>query len=71
MGRAVSLVYENGYLNTRRMFAMTLLKGFITGLGGVVGATLGIGIFIWLLSLFGEIPLIGNFFDVARDTIAE
>lgn len=69
MGRAVSMVYETGYMNTRRMYAMSLIKGFFTGLGGIIGATLGIGILLWLLSLFEEVPLIGHFFEVARSTI--
>jgi hypothetical protein len=41
----------------------------LAGFGGVIGATLVVALVIWLLSIFGNLPLIGDFFDSTKDTI--
>ncbi len=71
LGRIVASVYESGYLDAAKSYRMSLLKGVMQGLGGVVGATVGIALLIWILSLFGELPLIGNFVDAVRRTIEQ
>jgi hypothetical protein len=69
LGRIVTSVYETGYLNAHQQYKNAFLKGMIGAVGGVLGATIGIALLLWLLSLFVDAPLIGNYFKEAQDTI--
>lgn len=53
----VESIYLTGYIDKNQMYKMSFIKGLVTGLGGVIGATIVVGIIIWLLSLFNYTPL--------------
>lgn len=40
----------------------SVVRGFFSGVAGVIGATIGITIFIAVLNAFGALPGIGQFF---------
>lgn len=69
MGRQLEALYDSVRPRRRVVYRMSFFKGIFAGIGGVIGATLGIALLLWILSLFSEVPLIGNFFDQAHDTI--
>jgi hypothetical protein len=69
LGKLVANIYETGYLDTGKSLKMSFVKGFLQGLGGVVGATLGVALLLWLLSFFDELPFIGELINNARNTI--
>lgn len=71
LGRLLAVVYETGYLTTKRMFALNFLRGVAVGLGSVVGATLLAGLIVWVLSLFDTIPLIGPAFENIKNSIEQ
>lgn len=49
--------------NPWRMMWTNFVAGIFRGLGAVIGASVVIGIMIWLLSLFVNIPLVGKYAD--------
>lgn len=67
LGRIIASVYETGYANRGRMYRMSFVKGLFGGLGGVVGATIVVGLLAWLLSFFDVIP----FVEDLRETIEQ
>jgi zinc transporter ZupT len=69
MGRAIAHVYESGYLDVGKSLKMTLYKGFLSGFAGVLGATIGIALLLGVLSLFEEVPFLGNVAEKVYDTI--
>lgn len=69
LGRIVASVYETGYLDAAKSYKQSLIKGVFGGVGGVLGATIGVALLLWALSLFNELPLIGAFVDKAEQTI--
>lgn len=71
IGREIELVVAQGYANKKRLIFVSLLKGVFTGIGSVIGATLVFVLIIWTLSLFSEIPLIGDLFENVQKTIEE
>jgi len=69
LGRTVAAIYESGYLDKKQMLKMSFLKGIVSGLGGVLGATIFVSLIIWLLSFFGSVPLVGRFGDKVQNTV--
>ncbi len=61
----VAHIYESGYLDKTQMLKTSFLKGVVTGFGGVVGATIVVGLVLWALSLLDWVPYV----DDVRQTI--
>lgn len=75
LGKAVQKVLLTDYFNVienkKRFFWMSFIRGLLAGLGGVIGATIVVAIIVWLLSVFGELPVIGDFFNQTKDTLQQ
>jgi hypothetical protein len=75
LGKAVeeALILDYIYVlhSTRRQVWSSFIRGVFAGIGGVVGATLGVALLVGLLQLFGGAPVIGHFFRDISNTIQE
>ncbi len=69
LGRMIANVYEMGYMDRKKMYKMSLIKGVITGFGGVIGATLVVALVVWILSLLNYVPIIEKVTDPLTETI--
>ena len=69
LGRIVSSIFETGYLDKKQAYKTSFIKGVFGGFGGVVGATVVVALIIWILSLFGNVPLVGRFTDKIQNTV--
>lgn len=67
LGRLIADVYEKGYMNRWRMYRMSFMRGIFAGFGGVIGATILVGLVAWILSIFDAVPLVEDI----RTTIEE
>ena len=68
-GRLLSFIYETGFLSRKRMMVLSFTRGFFSGLGGFIGATLGVALIIWILSIFVDVPIVGPLFESLENTI--
>lgn len=59
------------YKDRKRIYKINFFRGIFFGLGSVLGGTLLIAVLVWLLSLFGNLPVIGEPFRGAQDTIEQ
>lgn len=57
-------LFNDFYHDRRNIYLMNFFRGLFFGIGSVLGGTLVIAFAIWLLSLFVNIPGIG---DAAQD----
>jgi Domain of unknown function (DUF5665) len=69
LGRAVSSIFESGYLDKKQAYKTSFIKGLLSGFGGVIGATIIVALLVWILSFFGNVPLIGRFVDRLDHTV--
>lgn len=69
IGKMVENIYLTGYIDKNQMYKMSFLKGLVTGLGGVLGATIVVGLLLWVLSLFNRVPLIGPITEQIKETV--
>lgn len=73
LGKAVedALILDYIYVlhSTRRQIWSSFMRGAFAGLGGVIGATVGVAVLVGLLQLFGGAPVIGQFFQDLGQTI--
>jgi len=69
MGRELEALYWSVHPNRGTFYRAAFLKGVLSGVGGVIGATVVIALLLWLLSLFDSVPLIGGFVDTIKHTI--
>jgi hypothetical protein len=73
LGRVAENLLVKRYIHfiasTPRQIWLGFIHGFFTGLGGVIGATLGVAILLYLLQQLGALPGIGDFFQNLVDTI--
>jgi hypothetical protein len=68
LGRTVAAIYESGYLDKKQMLKTSFLKGIVTGLGGVVGATVVVALLLWVLSFFESLGFLRPIIDTVRNT---
>ena len=71
IGRDIETVVAQGHRNIKRFLFANFLRGIATGVGAIVGATLVLTLILWLLAILGEIPFIGDVFEIIRNSITE
>lgn len=62
-------IYESGYIDRNQSYKQSFIKGVLSGLGGVIGATIVVGLLLWALSLFSSVPLVSRFVNNVKTTV--
>jgi predicted benzoate:H+ symporter BenE len=71
LGRQIEAMYEAVNPDRKAVYRTALIKGIFTGVGGVIGATIVVALLLWVLSLFSELPLIGDISESVQTTIEQ
>lgn len=69
--KALEHLFALGYVSKKKLYWENFLRGIFFSVGSIIGATVGIAMLLWFLSLFSEIPLIGDFVQDVRTTVDE
>lgn len=73
LGKAVEAALVKDYIellhSTRRQIWSSFVRGIFMGLGTVIGATLVVALLLWVLTIFGTFPVIGDFFRTLGDAL--
>ncbi len=67
--QALEYLLAAGYVSRRRLYHENFMRGLFFGFGSVLGATVLIAFLLWILSLFSDIPFIGDIARAVRDSI--
>lgn len=62
-------LFNDIYRDRKRIYKINFIRGLVFGAGSVLGGTIIIALLVWILSLFVNTPVIGEFFEGARDSI--
>ena len=71
LGRMLTNIYETGYLDARQSYKNSFIKGVLAGFGGVIGATIVVGLLLWLLTFFTQVPLVGHLSHNIQQTLQQ
>ena len=73
LGRAIEGALIDDYINwlgnTRRQLWQGFLRGIVAGFGTVIGATLVVALVVWILHLFGGVPVVGDYLNATGNQI--
>lgn len=70
-GKMLLSLYDSGYFNHREAYKQSLIKGILAGFGGVIGATVVVGLLLWGLSFFHEVPFLNKISQNITQTIEQ
>lgn len=66
---ALEKLFASGMVSRRHIYKENFIRGFFFSAGSIVGATIGIALIAWILSLFNQVPLIGKLTHGIEQTI--
>ena len=58
IGQMLVSITESGYADKKAFYRMSFIKGVLAGFGGVLGATILVGLLLWILSFFDTVPFV-------------
>lgn len=64
-------MFNDMYDSRRRIYKVNFIRGITFGAGSVLGGTVLITLIVWILSLFVNFPLIGDYFKGAQQSIEQ
>lgn len=62
-------LFEDYYKNRYQLYKMNFFRGIFFGFGGVIGGTIVVALLLWALSLFNQLPFIGNIVEAVQHSI--
>lgn len=69
--KALEKLLAANTISKKHLYYQNFIRGFVFSIGGILGATVGIAVLLWFLSLFQEVPLLGDFVQNVQQTITQ
>lgn len=69
IGRTLDSMIEGGHSTRWRIYKVNFIRGIFFGLGVTIGSTIFLATILWLLSLFTELPLVGDIAEALRNSV--
>ena len=63
--------FNDYYTARHKVYKMNFVRGIFFGLGSALGGTIVVAIVIWIVALFVDLPLIGNYFKNAEHVLTQ
>lgn len=64
-------LFNDLYANRTQIYKLNFFRGIFFGLGSVLGGTIVLALLVWIISLFVNFPVIGNFFEQTQQTLQD
>lgn len=69
IGKLVSEMYDTVHPTRHQLYVSSTIKGFLAGFAGVLGATIGVALFLYVLTILETIPFIEDISKTLQSTI--
>lgn len=69
IAKALQILFATDYISRKKLYWENFVRGFTMSIGTILGATVGLALLLWILSLFKTVPLIGPLVRHAQQTI--
>lgn len=67
--QALEYLLAAGYVSKKRLYIENFIRGVFFSVGSILGATIVVALLLWILSLFNNVPFIGEIVRNAQNTI--
>lgn len=67
--KALEVLFTTEYVSRKELYKQNFIRGLFFSAGTIIGAALIVGVGVWVLSLFNEIPVVGPAFDTLKQSI--
>ena len=64
-------LFYDMYKQRQRIYKVNFVRGVFFGVGSVIGGTLVVAVIVWVISLFVDLPVIGEYFQNVQHTIEQ
>ena len=64
-------LFNDLYRNRVRVYKINFVRGILFGAGSAIGGTIVLALIVWILSLFVNLPVIGDLFENAQQSIEQ
>jgi len=64
-------LFHDIYSDRKRIYKVNFVRGIFFGLGSVIGGTVIVALIVWTLSLFVNVPVLGELFETTQNSIEE
>ena len=64
-------LFEDYYAHRGQVYKMNFVRGIFFGIGSVLGGTVIVALLLWVLSAFVQLPVIGQYFQNAQQTVEQ
>lgn len=71
LGKQVAALYDAINPDRKGLYRTAFLKGVVTGLGGVIGATVVVALIAWLLTLAGTVEIFKPLTNNVKESIQQ
>lgn len=69
--KALEVLFTTEYISKRELYKSNFIRGIFFSAGSIIGATIILGVGLWGLSLFKEIPLVGPVTETIKESIQQ
>lgn len=67
--QALEYLLAAGYVSRKRLYVENFIRGIMFSVGSIIGATVVVGLIVWILSAFDTAPVIGHFIKSIQQSI--
>jgi hypothetical protein len=69
--KALEVLFASSYIDKKKLYKENFIRGLTFGMGSLLGATVGVALLLWFISLFAQVPLLGDFVQNVEQTISQ